>query len=157
MFQGTFKKILKSITRRRSIVRVYRRKSGLAGTTHSYETHKEAARAMVHQKLAQWNAHYQHTYGRVAIRNQKSRWGSCSTKGNLNFHYRLLTLPESLQDYVIVHELCHLREFNHGEQFWALVAQTIPDHAFRRRALKTHAVEKNGRTSYTHPYDRTCI
>jgi len=98
--------------------------------------HKEAARVLVHAKIAQFNALYNFPFKRVAIRNQKSRWGSCSKKGNLNFNYKLALLPERLVDYVIVHELCHLAEFNHGKNFWNLVAQTIPDYAARRRELK---------------------
>ncbi len=101
-----------------------------------YLTHKEDARALVHRKIAQFNAHYCFLVGRVAIRNQKSRWGSCSKKGNLNFNYRLALLPEELVDYVIVHELCHLAEFNHSPAFWARVAETIPDHKLKRAALK---------------------
>ena len=87
-----------------------------------------------------WNAHYGFSFGRVAIRDQRSRWGSCSKKGNLNFNYRLLFLPLPLVDLVIVHELCHLKEFNHSSAFWALVEQTIPDLALRRNALRHHAV-----------------
>lgn len=64
--------------------------------------------------------------GRIAIRNCRSRWGSCSSKGNLNFHWKLGIIPQHLSDYVIVHELCHLKEFNHGKQFWKLVEVVCP-------------------------------
>ena len=146
MLRRVLKKIFTEVSPTRRIVRVYRRRASLAGTKRDYEAHKERARVLVHQKLKVWNAHYQHHYKRVAIRNQKSRWGSCSTKGNLNFHYRILMLPEALQDYIIVHELCHLAIFNHSKQFWDLVAQTIPDHAQRRRELRAHILPR-----YTHP------
>ena len=104
--------------------------------TKKYLAHKEAARRLVHAKIAQFNAHYGFTILRVAVRDQKSRWGSCSKKGNLNFNYRLALLPEPLVDYVIVHELCHLAEFNHSPQFWARVAEMIPDYRARRAELK---------------------
>lgn len=119
------------------IVRVRRRRrSNLRGRTAHYEKHKETAREVILQKLMQFNQHYGLTYGRVAIRNQRSRWGSCSKKGNLNFHYRIAFLSEELLDYVIVHELCHLKIFNHGKDFWTLVGETIADHKSRRKALQ---------------------
>lgn len=110
----------------------------LVGTRAAYTKHKESARALVHRKLAEHNAHYAFTFGKVAIRNQRTRWGSCSKKGNLNFHYRITLLPDHLADYLIVHELCHLAEFNHSKKFWALVAQTIPDYKEKREALTRH-------------------
>ncbi len=105
--------------------------------TKRYREHKEAARALVHTRLMALNAHYGFTYNRVAIRDQRSRWGSCSQRRNLNFNYRLLFLPSHLVDYVIVHELCHLKEFNHGASFWALVAERCPEHQRARRELRT--------------------
>jgi predicted metal-dependent hydrolase len=78
--------------------------------------------------LEHYNQHYQLQYNRVAIRNTRSRWGSCSSKKNLNFNYRILFLEPELQDYLIVHELCHLQEMNHAPQFWTLVAEQIPDY-----------------------------
>lgn len=80
--------------------------------------------------------YYGVTWGRVTIRNTVSRWGSASRAGNLNFNYRVLFLPPHLAEYVLVHELCHLRELNHSPRFWALVAETIPDWKERRRALR---------------------
>ena len=104
----------------------------------AYKEHKEAARKLVHERIAHWNAQYQHTVGRIAIRDTKTLWGSCSRKGNLNFSYKLFFLPQELVDYVVVHELCHLKEHNHSPAFWRLVAQTIPDYARRRQELKTY-------------------
>ena len=98
--------------------------------------HKEAARVLVQARLAHFNAQYQFTYGRVAIKNTLSRWGSCSTKGNLNFNYRLIHLSPEQQDYVIVHELCHVKEFNHAAGFWSLVAEQCPDFQRIRTELK---------------------
>jgi len=89
---------------------------------------KEHAREMVAKRLEKFNAIYGFKYKGVAIRNQKTRWGSCSSKGNLNFNYKILLLPQRHADYIIVHELCHLKEFNHSKRFWSLVAQTIPEY-----------------------------
>ena len=114
--------------------RIVRRPRGKVATA-KYEKYKEIARALVHRKLEEFNRHYGLTYHRVAIRDQHSRWGSCSKKGNLNFNYRLALLPERLVDAVIVHELCHLKEFNHSPRFWALMSETIPDHKLRKQEL----------------------
>lgn len=92
-----------------------------------YLLHKESARKLVHEKLEHWNSFYNFTYNKVAIRSQRTRWGSCSSKGNLNFNYKIIFLSPELQDYLIVHELCHLQEMNHGPNFWSLVEKTIPD------------------------------
>lgn len=97
---------------------------------------RETARALVHARLEHFNQYYNFTYNKVAIRNQKTRWGSCSNKGNLNFSVRILTLEPDAQDYLIVHELCHLKEFNHSSRFWDLVAQQIPDYKRIRRLLR---------------------
>ena len=75
------------------------------------------------------------TYGRITIRAQKTRWGSCSGKGNLNFNCRLLLAPPEVLDYVVIHELCHRKEMNHSPQFWALVEQFCPEYKTLRRNL----------------------
>ena len=79
--------------------------------------------------------------GRVAIRDQKSRWGSCSQKGNVNFNWKLVMAPPPALDYVVVHELCHLYEFNHSPRFWALVARHMPDYEVWKKWLKAHGKE----------------
>ncbi len=106
------------------------------GSTEEYAARKAEARALVLSRLEMLNVRYGFSWDRVSIRNQKTRWGSCSRKGNLSFSYRLLFLPERLRDYVIVHELCHLREFNHSPDFWALVSQTFPDYRELRARLR---------------------
>ncbi len=116
--------------------RVYKRRRRVGSTKH-YREHKEVARAFVHARLVAINTeYYNYTYNRVAIRDTKSRWGSCSKKGNLNFNYRLLFLPQHLADYVIAHELSHLGEFNHSKNFWALVEKADPDYKSHQRELK---------------------
>ncbi len=102
--------------------------------------YKEKARALVLGRLEHFNRHYNLTWNRVAIRNQHSRWGSCSRKKNLNFNYRIALLPPHLSDYIIVHELCHLRELNHSPRFWSLVAETLPNHRTLRTELRTQGV-----------------
>ena len=120
--------------------RVRRRRR--SSVTKHYTEHKEAARALVRSRIEHFNAHYGFTYNRVAIRNQRRCWGSCTSLKNLNFSYRLLFLPPELSDYVIVHELFHLAELNHSKNFWSLVAETIPEYQLHRKALRVydHAV-----------------
>jgi len=107
--------------------RKVRRKRATSVTKH-YVEHKELARKLIHERIAHYNVHYEFPFNRVAIRNQRRCWGSCSSLKNLNFNYKLYFLPPHLQDYIIVHELCHLQELNHGKNFWNLVAQQIPEY-----------------------------
>lgn len=101
-----------------------------------YHAVKARAKVKIMERLKFFNQHYNYTYRAVSIRKQTSRWGSCSSQGNLNFNYRLYALDERLLDYVVVHELCHLREHNHSERFWRLVAETMPHHRALRQELR---------------------
>ena len=75
-------------------------------------------------------------YGQVTIRNQKTKWGSCTAQGNLNFNCLLMLCPPEVRDYVVVHELCHRKEMNHSPRFWAMVEAILPDYRQRRQWLK---------------------
>ena len=100
-------------------------------------------RALAEQALAKIPARVRYfagllhvTYGRITIRNQKSKWGSCSSQGNLNFNCLLMLCPPEVLDYVVVHELCHRREMNHSPRFWAEVERIDPDYKAHRQWLK---------------------
>ncbi len=80
------------------------------------------------------------TYGRISVRCQRTRWGSCSAKGDLNFNCLLMLCPKEVTDYVIVHELCHRKHMNHSSAFWQAVREHCPDYAVHRQWLK-----ENGR------------
>lgn len=85
------------------------------------------------------------TWGKITIRNQRSRWGSCSAKGNLNFNCLLMLTPGHVIDYVVVHELCHWLEMNHSARFWAQVERVLPNYRRSRDWLKEHETELIGR------------
>lgn len=75
------------------------------------------------------------TFGKITIKNQKNRWGSCSSKGNLNFNCLLMMTPDKVRDYVVIHELCHLKQMNHSKMFWAEVEKVMPDYKVYRQWL----------------------
>jgi predicted metal-dependent hydrolase len=84
-------------------------------------------------------------YKRITIRGQKTRWGSCSRKRNLNFNWKLVMAPEPVIDYVIIHELTHLKEMNHSKRFWELVAQYCPEWREHKKWLKQHEADLTAR------------
>ncbi len=90
---------------------------------------KQEALEFVKSRLEFYNQHYKFTIGKVSIKNHKRLWGSCSSKKNLNFNHKITNLPQHQADYIIVHELCHLKEFNHFQKFWDLVAETLPNYS----------------------------
>ncbi len=96
-----------------------------------------AAKAVeyIPQRAAVYAPQVNVSYGRITIRNQKSRWGSCSGRGNLNFNCLLMLTPPEVIDYVVVHELCHRLEMNHSPRFWAEVEKVLPDYRSRRKWL----------------------
>ena len=98
------------------------------------------AKAQLPPRLAALAALHGFTYARVFIKNNVSNWGSCSVQGNINLNLSLLTLPERLQDYVMLHELCHLREMNHGPRFHALLESVCPGHRELEKELRTYRI-----------------
>ncbi len=120
----------------RRLLRKKKKRTRTTSARRDYVLHKERARVLVHERVAFWAPRIGVSPNRIAIRDQRSRWGSCSTKGNLNFNYRLVFLPIELVDYVIVHELCHLHEFNHSERFWGHVEIHLPEYPLHKSALR---------------------
>lgn len=101
-----------------------------------YRKARELACAVFDQKAALYAGIMDVTYGRITVRDQKTRWGSCSGKGNLSFNWRLVLAPEEVLDYVVVHELAHRLEMNHSSRFWAVVESVLPDYQKQRLWLK---------------------
>ena len=96
---------------------------------------RERAKSVLAQRTAYFARQIGVTYGRITVRDQKTRWGSCSQTGTLNFNFRLILAPLEVLDYVVVHELCHRRQMNHSTQFWQEVAQVLPDYRKRKAWL----------------------
>lgn len=96
----------------------------------------EKAREVIARRTAHFAEVMGVGYGRITIREQKTRWGSCSSAGNLNFNWKLILLPPEVLDYVVVHELAHRREMNHSENFWKIVEQVLPDYKECRKMLR---------------------
>jgi len=97
---------------------------------------KKQALALAHERCAHFAALYGISFGRISVRAQKTRWGSCSYKGDLSFNYRLAALPARIADYIVVHELCHILELNHSKAFWREVARAIPEHKQIRAEMR---------------------
>jgi hypothetical protein len=90
--------------------------------------YRAQAKVYIEARVAELAKQFGFQYERVTIKGQSTRWGSCSTKNNLNFNWKLMMTPPAAIDYVIIHELCHLREMNHSKKFWKLVARYCPDY-----------------------------
>ena len=108
----------------------------VGGGKRNYKKYKEQALVLAQSRILHFNKVYGLKFNKINIKNQKTRWGSCSKKGNLNFNYKIALLPERVADYIIVHELCHLKEFNHSRKFWNLVAKMAPDYLEIKNELK---------------------
>ena len=105
--------------------------------------YRQAAREYFTKRCAHYHQFTGGCYRRITIRDQKTRWGSCSSTGTLSFNYRLMFAPPRVLDYVVVHELCHLTHMNHSREFWNLVSAVMPDYQKYKAWLKEHGQELN--------------
>lgn len=103
--------------------------------------YREEAHRKIEERVAFYHPLTGGRYTSVTIRDQKSRWGSCSSRGTLSFNYRLIFAPLPVLDYVVVHELCHLTHMNHSKEFWDKVASVMPEYNVHRQWLKDHGHE----------------
>lgn len=98
---------------------------------------RELGRKQIMTKVNFYAKKYSFEYNRISIKNQKTRWGSCSSKKNLNFNWKLILTTNDCLDYVVVHELCHLRQMNHSKKYWASVGEIMPDYKIHRATLRS--------------------
>ena len=103
--------------------------------------YRQRAKERLTERAAYFAGLMKVNYGTIRLSNARTRWGSCSGQGNLNFHWKLILMPPEVLDYVVVHELAHRKEMNHSKRFWAIVGQVLPDYQQRRRWLKEHGAE----------------
>lgn len=103
-----------------------------------YKLYKQDASDLALSRCLYFNQFYNFKIKSIKIRNQKTRWGSCSSSGELSFNYKIFFLPPDLQDYIIVHELAHLKEMNHSSRFWDLVSLQIPDYKRRMKDIRLY-------------------
>ena len=110
-------------------------------TEQEREAGKRLAKELLLKKCRYFAERMGVSYGTVTVREQKTRWGSCSARGNLNFNWKLALMPEEILDYLVVHELAHRVEMNHSPAFWAVVVEEIPDHKTRREWLRQNGAK----------------
>ena len=121
----------------RIVVRRRRARRQLAETPEVAELRRQA-KAYLPGRLAELAAQHGFSYNQVRIKHNVSNWGSCSVKKNINLNLNLMRLPAELQDYVMLHELCHLKYMNHGKEFHALLESICPNHKALRRQLRDY-------------------
>ena len=116
-----------------------------AAETRRLETlekrYRNAARQQFESRVSYYHRITGGNYTSVTVRDQKTRWGSCSSRGTLSFNYRLIFAPPVILDYVVVHELCHLTHMNHSKDFWNMVASVMPEYKVCRKWLRDHGQE----------------
>lgn len=103
--------------------------------------YREAAKEYFPKRVSYYQAQMGGEYERIVIREQKTRWGSCSSRGTLSFNWRLMLAPPAVLDYVVVHELAHLQQMNHSKKFWDIVERVMPDYRSRRKWLKENGTK----------------
>jgi predicted metal-dependent hydrolase len=130
------------ILRHRERMKKLKGKTFIKPSKREYEKNKTEILRKVKERLEFFNRFYKFTYHKVRIRNQSSLWGSCTRGGNLQFNYKLMYVPDKTFDYVVVHELCHLKEHNHSDRFWALVSKMIPEYKIIRKSLHQYILRE---------------
>lgn len=110
----------------------------LAERRERYLIYKEPARRLIEKKVLYFSQIYDFSHNKISIRNQTTRWGSCSKNGNLSFNYKIIFLSDNMINYIIIHELCHLKEFNHSNRFWDLVSSIIPNYKNIKKDILSH-------------------
>ncbi len=109
--------------------------------------YRQQAEKLIKKKVAELCPRLRVSCNRIVIKGAKTRWGSCSRKGNVNFNWKLMMVPEPVLDYVVIHELCHLKEMNHSSKFWQLVGEHCPEWRKHRQWLKNHETELSAQLS----------
>jgi predicted metal-dependent hydrolase len=104
------------------------------------EWYKSRAKELVMERISYYHPIINKPIGEVRIKSQKRRWGSCSSRGNLNFNWRIILMPDEMFDYIIVHEMCHLLFLNHSKSYWNSVAAVLPDYKEREKWIKTNTL-----------------
>jgi len=105
--------------------------------------YRDAARTKITARVEYFHSITGGHYTSITIRDQKTRWGSCSSRGTLSFNYRLIFAPGKVLDYVVVHELCHLTHMDHSENFWNMVRSIMPEYKEYKLWLREHGSELN--------------
>ena len=103
----------------------------------------QQAKTVIPKRVRHFAEQMGENHGNITIKNQKKRWGSCSSAKNLNFNWRLILAPEEVLDYVVVHELCHLRQMNHSKEFWHEVEMVLPNYKVHKKWLEMNGTLLN--------------
>ena len=122
---------------------LFKQSEGKSFAKYSYDDYlkyKGDAMTIIEKKVEYLVGKYGYLYNKINIKNQKTCWGSCSRKANLNFNYKILFLPENIQDYIVAHEICHLKEHNHSKKFCRLVFDILPEYQESRKQLKIYSL-----------------